>query len=318
MNYKIFFALLVSVSFSSVCFAHEKVVVVPLNVKKNLKNVITVAKSGGDFNDPAAAMASITDATVDNRYLIYIGPGEYSLQSTLEVKRGVSLIGAGQELTILTGAVASDHSDNRSALLGITGGTKIGSMSIENTGGGNYAFGISDSSYDLYTAYVDDVTVRVSGGSINRGVSITGTDYLSITNSRISASGGGSYSYGVYLISREINFDNVRVIVSSGSNVRGIFSNNAKITVKNSSVSASYASSTNMGIYSVNARDTKIFQSIITASHYLSGPTILSMSASGTNHVIRSSMIGAVSSSGTFSCIYSDDGEGGMLDANCN
>jgi len=48
-----------------------------------LSNVITVAKSGGDFTDIALAIASITDNTSANRYSIEVAPGEYIIDNSL-------------------------------------------------------------------------------------------------------------------------------------------------------------------------------------------------------------------------------------------
>ena len=70
-------------AFSSL--AHNSVVVVPLITAKRLGNVVTVSHSGGDFTDPIAAVASITDASFTNPYVVMIGPGLYTLNQTLEM-----------------------------------------------------------------------------------------------------------------------------------------------------------------------------------------------------------------------------------------
>lgn len=69
--------------------------------------IIVVAKSGGDFTSPIAAMNSIKDASATKRYLIYIAPGVYFLGETpLNFKSYVDVTGAGQDATTLTGSNA--------------------------------------------------------------------------------------------------------------------------------------------------------------------------------------------------------------------
>ncbi len=81
--------------------AQNTVVVVPLGMAKQLGNIVTVAKQGGDYTDPVQALAGITDSGQDNPYVMIIGPGVYSLSRSLALKPYVSLIGFGPETTVL-------------------------------------------------------------------------------------------------------------------------------------------------------------------------------------------------------------------------
>jgi len=56
------------------------------------QQLVTVAKSGGDFTAIQAALDSITDATASNPYVVLVYPGVYSEQVTL-TKSYVSIIG---------------------------------------------------------------------------------------------------------------------------------------------------------------------------------------------------------------------------------
>jgi hypothetical protein len=64
-------------------------------------NVIVVAKSGGDFTDPIAAVNSITDASDANPYLVKIMPGIYDLSGTITMRENIDLVGAGENVTKL-------------------------------------------------------------------------------------------------------------------------------------------------------------------------------------------------------------------------
>lgn len=63
-------------------------------VVKKVNTLITVAKSGGEFNDIVAAIASVTDASADNPYVVYVSPGIYTvgLDQQIVIKDYVSLI----------------------------------------------------------------------------------------------------------------------------------------------------------------------------------------------------------------------------------
>jgi hypothetical protein len=65
-------------------------------------NVVIVAKSGGDFTDPIAAVNSITDASAAKPYLVKIMPGVYDLgTASLQMKEYVDVEGSGAENTVI-------------------------------------------------------------------------------------------------------------------------------------------------------------------------------------------------------------------------
>src|SRR5690349_20096004 len=61
------------------------------------RNVIVVARAGGDFSDIKAALNSITDNSPTNRYLVWVAPGIYV--ETVRMKEYVDIEGAGELVT---------------------------------------------------------------------------------------------------------------------------------------------------------------------------------------------------------------------------
>ena len=123
--------------------AHKRVVVVPLfDEVAQAKNVITVAKSGGDFSQIQNALSSIKDSSKDNRYLVLIAPGTFEVEETLLLPEWVSLVGSGTETTIVTGTVSGNSPTYSSAILKGASNTSVKNLSIYNEGYGTYSMGI--------------------------------------------------------------------------------------------------------------------------------------------------------------------------------
>ena len=174
--------------------AADKVVVVPLFKNSTIKNVITVAQEGGDFSDPVAALNSISDATSSNQYLVFVGPGEYTVSSAVKMKSYVHLMGAGQKVTTIKGAVSSPNISDDSAIIAGATNAQISDMKILNSGGDVYSIGIINFSYS--SPLIERVDVQAWGGTTwSFGV----YNYYSnpvITDSLLY--GSGIRAYGVY------------------------------------------------------------------------------------------------------------------------
>lgn len=90
-------------------------------------NVIVVAKSGGDFTDPIAAVGSISDASATNPYLIKIMPGVYDLgTSSLHLKAFVDIEGSGTHSTTILSVPDADP------VVSCDNDAQITNLSIEN------------------------------------------------------------------------------------------------------------------------------------------------------------------------------------------
>jgi hypothetical protein len=136
-----------------------------------LENVILVAKSGGHFDSIQAAVDSITGASPENPYLVWVGPGTYEEQVIL--KEHVHLTGAGEWLTMITSSVNNpDIIPPITATLHLTRETNVKNLTVINEGNGY------------------------------RNVAILGLDGAfptNLTNVTAVASGDGEIDYGIFL-----------------------------------------------------------------------------------------------------------------------
>lgn len=222
MKYFVSFIIVLATFFSiSRSEALSKVVVIPLSSSKKLHNVVTVSAKGGDFTNPAAAVNSITDASADNTYLVVIGPGIFTLTETLVMKDYVSISGAGQGITKLTGSIS----------LAIHGAIILGSnnsilsdLTVENLGGGERSRAIVN--YHNYEGTVIyNVTAKASGSLVNTGI----------------------YNYD-----SGSDLKNVEVFVEGGNTSVGVENNNNASKMMHVNASAQFGSEKNIGIYNRN------------------------------------------------------------------
>lgn len=97
--------------------------------QKKYANLIVVAKSGGDFTDPVAAINSITDASASNPYVIKIFPGIYDLNGQqMSMKSYIDIEGSGENTTRIKGNI------NNAALVVGADNAEIRLLTIESFG----------------------------------------------------------------------------------------------------------------------------------------------------------------------------------------
>ena len=224
----LFFWAIVFVIHAPSTLAHNQVVVVPLGSSQqiDLNNIITVAKTGGDFNRVEDAVDSIDDASPDNPYLVYIAPGEYRLRRTLQMKSFVRVVGSGSSITILNGRLISETTSG--CLNGIAvvlgGGSGLSDVSIRNTGSaGETRVGVCDPDTFVSGVNLDRVRIDVRSGTSNYGV-ISRSGAL-VRNSSIVTLGrsGGNESIGVLstVVSSDVLLDNTTVSSGEGADGSG-------------------------------------------------------------------------------------------------
>jgi hypothetical protein len=170
--------------------AQTKVVVVPLgDDSKPLKNIITVAKANGNFTDPVAAVNSISNASATNPYLVVIAPGVYTMSQPLVMKPYVDVVGSGENVTKLTGAISTNQCYNTSAIVDSEVPTaSLSNLSVENTGGGGCSVAII-----AYYSTLRQVNATASGGQQNYGIFAYDAKLIQVS----ATATGGSYAYGI-------------------------------------------------------------------------------------------------------------------------
>ncbi|MCB1772988.1 MAG: hypothetical protein KDI88_05190 [Gammaproteobacteria bacterium] len=144
------------------------------------KNVVTVAESGAQFNDLREALASISDASAQNPYIVYVLPGTYTIEDTpLQMKEHVSIIGSGRDETFVVRQVGTGTALADSSLVRGADNASIQHMTLRNDGGGFYSRTIvnENASPALY-----DLDVLAFGGQINLAINNFGYSSPRITN----------------------------------------------------------------------------------------------------------------------------------------
>jgi hypothetical protein len=171
--------------------------------------VITVSNTGGDYPSLSAALASITDASATNPYVIRIAPGIYTESAPTTLKDHVDVEGSGQGVTTIncTCAAAVGFYGGASAVLVADSiSAEIRHLTVSDSGRGRTSVGIYttgvDASFSMLHVTVSataprgsDSDPRTSAGVVNNSSSPT------MTNVKASATSVGyrdAYSYGVY------------------------------------------------------------------------------------------------------------------------
>lgn len=214
-----------------------------------LSNVIIVSKSGGDFTNPAEAINSIIDASINNPYLVKIMPGQYDINQIVYISGNILVEGSGRDITIfkcfapktlqLSGlargfknlTVVGPDSDYSSAIFanGVSG-TIFENMNIFFNTPRDVSYGIE--LYDSQNVLIDKVfiTGRMHGIDINGNNSS-----VEINDSKIEIEG---YNFAIFNRS-----------------------NNGKLNINNSTLSHKYWE--NFGSLSLDSGETKIRNSKI-------------------------------------------------------
>ena len=157
-------------------------------------NVVTVAKSGGDFTSVVSALNSITDSSSSNRYLVRVMPGEYTESNLVTVKSYVHVRGSGPNATVITSSRSSGTPSNGSATVDLLDNGRISNLTVRNTGTGTYGIALysAETSRD---AVVDNVVAEAIGaGGTGHFAAYWNDAEATIRNSTLFA--GGAVGFG--------------------------------------------------------------------------------------------------------------------------
>jgi hypothetical protein len=289
-----------------------KVVVVPLGddvVKVNpLKNVITVAKANGKFTDPVAAVNSIADASESNPYLIVIGPGVYSMSQNLQMKEYVDIVGSGENVTKMRGAISTVDHNSTSAVISGANNCALSSLTVENMGGNIYSIALHNSGT---SPTLNNITLAASGGIWNYGVynSSSSVKMTDVTTKGLA----GANNFGVYNSSDSYpTMTNVTATGSGGGNNYGVYNTDSYPTMTNVTARGLGGNTQNYGVYNEVSSTPIISRSTMEGSPGL-------FTADGLAIVSQSSIKGGANN-GTYGgnrCVACDNGSGYPIGANC-
>lgn len=236
-------------------------------VSKKIKNVVIVAKSGGQYTDIQTALDSISDANYTNPYLLYIGPGQYNITTPIQMKPYVSITGSGKNSTLLYGNISADAIDSTSATMIGTHNTALSQLTLSNSGS-NYASALYND--NIYSMKIEDANIYASADhaygiyNVSSSLSIKYTEIYTV---------GGNYSYGIYNNTSSPTIDNVEITATGKyASSYGVYNYpGSDPIISNTKIKAS-GITRSRGIYNLDSRPT-IFNTVINAtggtnSHY--------------------------------------------------
>lgn len=198
MKTKILIALTMALTLTSLSFAAQPSEEPPPNTYQ-----VIVAKEGGDFADPIAAMDSILDASAATPYLIKILPGIYDVGANpLYVKDYVSIEGSGIETTTIKGSVTS-NSGLTVGLIVAGNNSRVSNLYIENNENTYNSLAVSCSNVQNFT--LQNISIVSNGLFGSYGVDIRGNSDAYIKDIKITAEEGIRVNQEAKLIARNIS-----------------------------------------------------------------------------------------------------------------
>jgi hypothetical protein len=232
---------------------------------RKLGNVVTVSPSGGDFDSIQDAVDSIDDSDQSNPYLLVVGPGFYSEQVTL--KDGITLQGAGPELTRISTVGADDCADGygiktatgsviRDLYVTVSSGAcGVGVLNVGNLGNpvrlynvkiqtdlmSETALGISNQGGQVFLQDGDVQTygLPATDDTVAIGIDQSGGSFLTLSRSTVNGTAADAETHGIHNDGSSASIENSTVTAGLSSSRVAILNQNGSgqsVVVKRSSI----------------------------------------------------------------------------------
>jgi hypothetical protein len=227
-------------------------------------NVVIVAKYGGDYTDPWAAMEAYEGwcdlPSATNPCLLKIMPGVYDIGTfSVWMQNYIDIEGSGELVTKILG-----HIDSASSGVVHGAAAELRFLTIENTGGGSHATAIYNdrsASYPTSNPRITHVTAYAHDGTdYSTAIYNTNNSNPVMTNVTATAS-GGTECYGVFNQSSSGSMTNVTAKADSGTTNYGVRNQNITssmppMTMTNVTATASGGTEDNFGVANDTAKTT--------------------------------------------------------------
>jgi hypothetical protein len=158
---------------------------------EGVAHVITVAQSGGDYTSVAAALASISDNSSTNRYLVWVAPGVYTESELSLVKPYVHLRGSGPNATVILSTRSAAAIGPNAAAVQLENNARISDLTVRNEGvSSTFAMALYAVEPTSRAAVIDNVVAEANGagGVAHFGIYLNDAE-PTIRNSTFRASG---------------------------------------------------------------------------------------------------------------------------------
>ncbi len=191
------------------------------------ENVIVVAKSGGQFTTIQGAIDSITGASNENRFLVWVAPAIY--EERITIPSYVTVRGAGKDLTTIKATGGATLEDSIAVNMAAFASLDSVRVELSGEGPGNHVIHLVGQSMHTSEAFIRDTAVYSSAKGDSIGiyalattVNITGLDMR--IDRGFGETGG---AVGLSLDAAMLLMNTFDVWVAGSPETYGIYANNS-------------------------------------------------------------------------------------------